>query len=206
MTSRSLSRTIEVYRHGFDAYLAQWGTRRYRVPPLLNDLLRALPPGARVLDLGCGPAQDTRYLASREFRAVGLDAVCEFLVWARHRNRATRLVCGDMRRPPFQPGSFDAAWAAASLIHLPKRTLRDSLSELRVLVKPGGRLAATFVHGTTSGVLPRGWLPGRYVSRWTKAALTTVVERAGWDIESLTTVANRERKGRWLNLLARCRD
>jgi hypothetical protein len=80
-----------------------------------------------------------------------------------------------------------------------------ALRALRVIVKPSGRLAATFVHGTTSGVLTRGWLPGRYVARWTKEELASAVERAGWDIESLMTVTNRERKGRWLNLLARAK-
>jgi SAM-dependent methyltransferase len=205
MTPRSIGRTLEVYRHGLDVYLAQWGTRRYRVPALLSEVIRALPRGSRVLDLGCGPAQDTRYLASRGFHAVGLDAVGAFLVWARHNNRTTRLVCGDMRRPPFRPRSFDAVWAAASLIHLPKRTLPHALRQLRVIVKPSGCLAATFVHGTTSGLQARGWLPGRYVSRWTKPALTTVIERNGWEIEALTTVTNRERKGRWLNLFARAR-
>jgi len=205
-TPRSIARTLEIYQRNVDAYLAQWGTRRYRVPPLLSELTRALPRGARVLDLGCGPAQDTRHLASRGFQAVGLDAVFAFLAWARHNDRTTHLVCGDMRHPPFRAGSFDATWAAASLIHLQRRTLRQALDELRVIVTPGGRLAATFVHGATSGVLPRGWLPGRYVSRWTKAALTTVVKRAGWEVEALTTVSNRERKGRWLNLLARATE
>lgn len=202
---RAITRTLEVYRHNIDAYLAQLGTRRYRVPPLLRDLARELPRGARVLDFGCGPAQDTRHLASNRFRAAGMDAAFPLLAWARRKDRTTRLVCGDMRNPPFQPGAFDAAWAAASLIHLPTRSLHRSLADLRVIVRPRGWLAGTFVHGTASGVVQRGWLPGRYIARWTKAALAAAVERAGWEIESLATVSNRERKGRWLNLLARAR-
>ncbi len=202
MTRHSIVRTLDVYRRGLDTYLAQWGRRRYHVPPLLRDLLRSLSGGARVLDLGCGPGQDTRYLASRGFQPVGFDAVRPFLEWARVRHRETRLVQGDIIELPFRPHAFTAAWAAASLIHLPKRDVRRALTELRAIMTPGGRLAATFVHGTASGVLTRGWLPGRYFSRWTKAELASAVARAGWEIESLTTVTNRERKGRWLNLLA----
>jgi SAM-dependent methyltransferase len=206
MPSPSITRTLDVYRHGVGVYLAHWERRRYRVPPLLRELIRAIPRGAGVLDIGCGPGQDTRHLQARGFQAVGFDAVGPFLAWARAKNRTTRLVQGDILHLPFRFHSFDAAWAAASLIHLSKRDVRGALRALRVIVHPGGVLAATFVHGTASGVLTRGWLPGRYVSRWTKAELSAAVERTGWEIDSLTTVANRERKGRWLNLLARTSD
>lgn len=197
------ARTLDAYRAGIGTYLAQWGRRRYRVPPLLRELIGTLPRGARVLDLGCGPAQDTRYLSSKGYRAVGLDAVPEFLAWARSTNAATLLIRADIRHLPFAPRAFDAVWAAASLIHLQKRDVRLALVALRTMTVPGGRLAATFVHGTTSGALTRGWLPGRYLSRWTKAELARTAERSGWTIDSLQTVTNQERKGRWLNLSAR---
>lgn len=203
MPSPSITGTLDVYRQGVDVYLAHWGRRRYRVPPLLRDLMQAIPPGTGVLDIGCGPGQDTRHLQARGFQAVGLDAVGPFLAWARAQDRTTRLVQGDIRDLPFRLHSFDAAWAAASLIHLSKRDVRGVLRALRKIVSPGGVLAATFIHGTASGVLTSGWLPGRYVSRWTKGELAAAVERAGWEIDVLTTIVNRERKGRWLNLLAR---
>lgn len=197
------ARTLTVYRAGIGTYLVQWGRRRYRVPTLLRELIETCPRGARVLDLGCGPAQDARYLAQKGYRSVGLDAVQEFLAWARSTNAATPLIRADIRHLPFALRAFDAVWAAASLIHLQKRDVRLALAALRAITVPGGRFAATFVHGTASGVLARGWLPGRYISRWTKAELARAVERSGWTIDSLQTVTNRERKGRWLNLTAR---
>lgn len=200
---RSVTRTLNAYRRGVDAYLAQWGQRRYRVPPLLRELIGTLPRGVSVLDVGCGPGQDVKYLRSRGFQAVGFDALPEFLLWARSRHRTMSLVQGTFLTLPFRARSFAAAWAAASLIHLPKRDVRRALRGLWTVVQPGGHLAATFVHGATSGVVTTGWLPGRYISRWTKAELVNAVERAGWRIDSLTTVSNRERTGRWLNVLAR---
>lgn len=108
-----------------------------------------------------------------------------------------------MRSLPFRSGVFDGIWAAASLIHLPKSVVRTTLRDLHGLVLPGGVLAATFVQGRRSGFLRAGWIPGRFFSRWRKAELEGAVRQAGWAIISLKTVANRERKGRWLNLLAR---
>jgi SAM-dependent methyltransferase len=203
MRANLVTDTLVVYQGGLETYLSHWGRRRYRVPPLLREGIRTFPPGGRVLDLGCGPAQDTRYLAKQGYGAVGVDAVGEFLSWARAKDRGTRLVRSDIRRLPFGPATFDAVWAAASLIHLSKRDLRFSLAALRSVVAPGGRLVATLLHGTTSGTVTTGWLPGRYVSRWTKEELRAAVTRAGWEIERLTTVTNRESKGRWLNLIAK---
>jgi len=53
-----------------------------------------------------------------------------------------------------------------------------------------------------SRLVTDGWLPGRYFARWRKDELARAVRRAGWKILELKVVTNRERKGRWLNLLA----
>jgi hypothetical protein len=103
---------------------------------------------------------------------------------------------------PFKPGSFDAIWAAASLIHLAKPDACRLLRALRAQVPIGGLLAATVAQGRHAGFLRRGWIPGRYFARWRKAELGRTVTRAGWAIVSLKTVTGRERKGRWLNLIA----
>jgi SAM-dependent methyltransferase len=112
-------------------------------------------------------------------------------------------VQADIRYLPYVAGAFDGVWAAASLIHLPKSSVRASLRCLRILVKPGGVFAGTFAHGRHSGNLHGGWIPDRFISRWHKQELLCALDRAGWDIVQLTTVSNRERKGRWLNLIAR---
>ena len=92
--------------------------------------------------------------------------------------------------------------APASLIHLPKPDARRILIDLYRLVRPGGLFAATVTHGVKSRLVTDGWLPGRYFSRWRKDELARAVRRAGWNILELKVITNRERKGRWLNLLA----
>jgi hypothetical protein len=107
---------------------------------------------------------------------------------------------------PYVPGVFGGIWAAASLIHLPKSSVQACLRSLALLTTPGGRLAATFIHGRRSGALQSGWIPGRYISRWHKQELAQVLGRTGWTIVELKTVSGRERTGRWLNLIARRSD
>ena len=60
---------------------------------------RALPPGARVLEIGCGSGLDTAWLAARGFRVIAADPSAVMLERARARladdrtGRAVRFVC-----------------------------------------------------------------------------------------------------------------
>ena len=221
MTARrrpdAVARTAEAYTAQADAFIRRWGRRTNRCPALLRELLAMAGPREALLDLGCGAGQDTRLLFVRRHHAVGhavghvighvigLDRTWPLLAHARRRSRRVPLVQGDMRTLPFKPGAFDAVWAAASLIHLPKTEAARLLRALRACVPVGGLLAATVAQGRRAGFLRDGWIPGRYFARWRKAELERAVKRAGWEVVSLMTVTGRERKGRWLNLIARRR-
>ena len=86
--------------------------------------------------------------------------------------------------------------------------MTGSASELRgcptsaLSVPPGGLFAATVTYGMTGRLVTDGWVPGRYFARGKKNELARAVRRAGWNILELKMVTNRERKGRWLNLIA----
>ena len=203
----AVARTTAAYARQADAFLKRWGRRITRCPALLRELLALAGPRAALLDLGCGAGQDARFLLARRHHVVGhvvgLDHAWPLLAYARRRSRRVPLVHGDMRALPFRPGSFDAIWAAASLIHLTKPAVRRLLRALRAQVPVGGLLAATVAHGRRAGYLRTGWIPGRYFAQWQKAELERAVRQAGWTVLHLVTVTNRERKGKWLNLLAR---
>jgi len=61
-------------------------------------------------------------------------------------------------------------------------------------------------YGVKSRLMTDGWLPGRYLARWKKEEFARAVRRAGWNVLELKIITNRERKGRWLNLLAQKQD
>jgi len=89
------------------------------------------------------------------------------------------------------------------MIHLPKGEVRGVLADLFTIIRPGGVLAATVTQGTKSRTLSRGWIPGRYVARWKKAELEQAFRAAGWCVIELNVVIGQERKGRWINVIAR---
>lgn len=126
------------------------------------------------------------------------------LQFAKRRAPLVPFLLADMRALPIRAGSLDGIWAAASLIHLPKRAVPSVLAALRHLVKPEGLLAATFTYGSNSRVKRTGWMPGRYFARWRKKdELARTLRRAGWTVLSLRVVSNQERKGRWINVIAK---
>lgn len=201
-TTHDIAQTLLVYEQDAEIFLKQWGRKKYKPPPLLAEWASLLSQPALLLDLGCGAGQDTRYLTARGHRVIGLDRTISLLRFAKGRMASLPLVLADMRALPVRDGMLDGIWAAASLMHVPKPVARQVLAELRDCVRPDGLLAATVTHGWNSRIKQKGWMPGRYFARWKKDELAGALHRAGWQVLSLCVVSNRERKGRWINVIA----
>jgi SAM-dependent methyltransferase len=132
---------IELSRAGFDVYRDLVNTPAF---------LALLPPvdGLRCLDLGCGEGHNTRLLAARGARVVGLDISEIFVAAARTAGGGVRYVVGDGAGLPFAPASFDAATAFMSLMDVADP--EGVLGEVARVLRPGGVLQFSVVHPATS--------------------------------------------------------
>ena len=105
---------------------------------LLGDLA-----GRRVLDVGCGAGQTTRWLAGRGARAVGFDIS---LAQLRHAPPpAPPLVCADAERLPFADEVFDVVCSAYGALPF----VADSAAVMREVarvLRPGGRWVFSVTH------------------------------------------------------------
>jgi len=104
----------------------------------------SIAPGARVLDVACGPGNFTRDFAAAaggDGLVVGLDASASMLATAVRETESDNAayVRGDACALPFRDAAFDAicCFAALYLIEEPMRALEEIV---RVLA-PGGRVA-----------------------------------------------------------------
>ena len=119
-----------------------WFLSRNRlIARLAEQLVSGLPPGYRVLEVGCGNGNVLRSLqpACARGMLIGMDFYGEGLRMA-HRRVACPLVRGDLDRPPFDRafhlvGMFDV------LEHFPDD--RGVLRQVAGLLVPGGRLLLT---------------------------------------------------------------
>ena len=97
---------------------------------LLGDLR-----GKRVLDVGCGAAQTTRWLAAQGAQPVGFDLSMAQLRLARD---APPLVRADAERLPFADGVFDVACSAFGALPF-VADIDVVMREVARVLRPGGR-------------------------------------------------------------------
>ena len=99
-----------------------------------------LRPGLDVLEIGCGTGNLLREAIRAEpgLTAVGIDPDPLALERARRRLPGVRLERGYAQRLPFEDDSFDRVLSAFMFHHLDPAAQRDTVAELRRVLRPGG--------------------------------------------------------------------
>ena len=103
-------------------------------------------PDGYVVDLGCGPAQVSRFLIERGRSVVGIDFAPGMLTEARRLVPGAGFVAGDLLDLPLRDGSCAAVVASYSLHHLPKARLAAALAGIHRVLAPGG-VIVVITHG-----------------------------------------------------------
>jgi ubiquinone/menaquinone biosynthesis C-methylase UbiE len=109
-------------------------------------------PGARVLDVGCGPGHLARWLAARGCAVTGADRGWRLIRIARRLAAREKLPVTFVRAPgqrlPFPAGSFDLTIATTVIywIERPAEVLREMVR----VTRPGGTVATLDPHASMS--------------------------------------------------------
>jgi len=143
--SEAHRRTVE---SGYDRMAEQYLATKDPEDPLalaaLEDLASLLPPGAAVLDLGCGAGVPvTRWLTERGFVVTGVDVSARQLELARRNVPEGTFLKADMSEVVFAPESFDAVIAFHSIIHVPRSEHAALIENIHCWLKSGGVFLAT---------------------------------------------------------------
>jgi SAM-dependent methyltransferase len=140
-----------------DAYFERFGISTVR-QKWLRRLIDGLPAtGSRVLDLGCGPGIPVAHdLAALGHTVVGVDGSSQQIDRARLNVPQATFIEADMCSVTFEAGSFDAAGAFYSIIHVPPAQQGALIARIARWLKPGGTLVASFGTGA----------PGEWTGEW----------------------------------------
>ena len=102
--------------------------------------LCGLPPGSRVVDLGCGSGVFTDALRRRGYHCTGVDLSPKLIAIARARYRDIEFIEGDVEQLPFDGASFDGVLLSGLVHHLPDPS-RCAAEVFRILRSDGKFLA-----------------------------------------------------------------
>lgn len=102
--------------------------------------LAALPPGARLLDVGCGTGRWVRRYRELGFSPMGVDATIGMLQVARQHGSSSPLSGGLAQNLPFSDAAFDCLSDITVVQHIPYEFQPVVFREMVRVLKPGGRM------------------------------------------------------------------
>ena len=119
-------------------------------PPVLGravrGLLRVLPPGARVLDIGSGTGRPVAHdLAAAGCRVTGIDVSPVMVDLATAQVPRARFVRADVREWSSPPASWDAVCAYFPFLQMPRADTEAVLNDIGRWLVPGGYLSLVTV-------------------------------------------------------------
>ncbi len=168
--------TIAVY----DARAGDYSrmTKSLQEQPELDAFIAALPPGGRVLDLGCGPGFYAAWMAQQGMQVDAVDASREMVNLAAKQPGVTAWQAQFDQIDATD--TYDGIFANFSLLHAPHAEFPGHLSRLRKAGRPGVVLHLGMKLGKGEG--PDSL--GRFYAYYSQADLEALLAAAGFAIDA----------------------
>lgn len=152
--------------------------------PFIDRFLGHLKPGSKVLDVGCGPGQFSKYISGKGFRVVGIDLSKEMLNIAKKKVPKVRFKLMDMRNLKFDDESFDGLLVAYSLIHIPSKDVVKNLKGFYRILKPEGYILIIAQRGKPDQFINEPFKPSEkmFINFFTKKILQKYLQKARFHV------------------------
>ncbi len=187
--------TLRIYAEKSGEY-ANRTDRHNQADPLLAAFIAEVPPGAHVLDLGCGPGACAAAMAQNGLRVTAIDAVEEMVRRAAHHPGVTARVArfDDIDGENI----YDGIWANFSLLHANRSALPAILRALHLALVPKGRFHIAMKLGDDT----RRDKIGRRYTYVTEPELRTLLSDAGFTITKKDTGRDKGLDGTYADWIA----
>jgi mutator protein MutT len=163
---RATWRTLAYYDANAVEYAS--ATRQLAMQPIYNKFLPQLKSGDSILDLGCGAGRDAKHFLALGFDVTPVDGSAVLAATASaYLGRHVEVV--QFQALEYE-ACFDAVWACASLLHVPKSQLDFVLRRALDALKPNGLAYMSFKWGENETVDDKG----RYFNNYTDVSLAKV--------------------------------
>lgn len=144
----------------------------------LQAFIDALPSGAKVLDLGCGPGNSAAMMQAAGLAIEATDA-SEKMVETAHAKfgiKAKQATFDDLKAQ----AEYDGIWANFSLLHATRADMPRYLAAIHQALKPGG----VFHIGMKIGTGEARDRLGRYYTYYEERGLKDLLRQAGFTVQN----------------------
>jgi cyclopropane fatty-acyl-phospholipid synthase-like methyltransferase len=178
---------VQIVADGYDAMgdtFAEWRDRIVGDPRAAwrGELVSRLPPGSRVLELGCGSGVPYTQLLAERFRVTAVDVSPEQARRAEVAVPSAEIVCADFTDLALEQGSFDGVAAFYSFNHVPRELLAPLFRRIQGCLVPGGLLVTALGTSNTEGWIGE-WLGARmFFSSFPPLTNSRLIEEAGFEL------------------------
>lgn len=121
----------------------------------LSSFCKLLQPGAKILDLGCGPGNVAKFLlaANQGFTVLGIDLSEEMVKLARQNVPADAVTfkVADIRQLEVAEAEYDAVIASFCIVHLNDEEAKRLLRDISGMLRNNGLLYLSCMEGNKSG-------------------------------------------------------
>lgn len=187
-----LSNTINTYDQTAEEYSTEHSDIN-DVKSLLDRFIRNVP-GKKILDVGCGPGRDAKYLSEKGLRVTGIDLSKNLLSIAAKKAPKAEFLQMDMADLNFTENAFEGIWACASFLHVPKKEAGRVLEGFNRVLKPGGLIFIGVKEGEDEKIIY-----GKFFSFYHQEEIISLLRSANFEIKE----ASKETKAcAWIQIFA----
>lgn len=182
------------YDEGAEGYAMYWNVPHVFTEADRCNFCNLLPKHGRILDVGCGPGNDSAYFIERGFEVVGIDLSGKMVLIASRRESRAKFEVMDMRSLAFEDNSFDGVWASFSFLHVKQSDGERTLGQFKRVLKNDGYLCLLVHTNETTNyrkTLISGLFDGNgnpmstYIQEWKKEDLLETLKESDFDVCSV---------------------
>ncbi|HCR1208409.1 TPA: class I SAM-dependent methyltransferase [Pseudomonas aeruginosa] len=163
-----------------------------------SEFLSQVKPQGAILDVGCGTGRDIVHFKNLGFYVEGIEPSTLLAKLARARTGS--IIREASVENIEHKDRYDGIWACASLLHLPKASLPETLKKLTRALREDGCLYISLKQGTEESRKP----DGRYFSSYLPNEITMILDKIPnisqpkiWITEDAALRSNTK----WINIL-----
>lgn len=174
---------IDTYDKVADIYAREFSGRKTDLKHL-DEFLSLLPKNARILDVGCGPGDYSKYMKEKGFSVEGIDLSIGMLQIAKKMFPEVKFKKMDMRKLEYPNQTFDGLCVAYSLFHVQPSQTTNVLKGFYKVLKSNGIMLLMVHEGKGEEMVPEPLNPElkMFFKYYQKDEIETLLQKTGFEV------------------------